>query len=216
MSRSSQPTIRVLLADDHALVLEGLRALLEDESDMVVVAATTDPAQVLKLVAQHRPEVVVLDLELGGVKATDHLTALRDQTPTPKVLILTAYTDGESVRSALDAGADGLAFKTEPPQQTLAAIRQVHAGQLVFPQAARRWMQERGAGVAGDVTPREREVWRLIAAGLSNHEIAEQLDLSDNTVKFHVQHLFLKLGVKNRTEAALRYEPARRPSPPRR
>lgn len=216
MSRVPQATIRVLLADDHAIVLEGLRALLEGESDMAVVAVTTDGAKVVPLVAQHRPDVVVLDLELGGVKATDLLAALAGHSPTPKVLILTAYTDGESVRSVLDAGADGLAFKTESPQQTLAAIRQVHAGQLVFPQAARRWMQERGTGVAGDVTPREREVWRLIAAGLRNHDIAQKLGLSDNTVKFHVQHLFLKLGVKNRTEAALRYVPVRQPSPPRR
>ena len=81
---------------------------------------------------------------------------------------------------------------------------------------ARRWMQERGSGAPREVTPREEEVWGLIAAGLSNHQIAQRLGLPDNTVKFHVQHLFWKLGVKNRTEAALKYAPARRPSPPRR
>lgn len=210
--------IRVLLADDHAIVLEGLRALLEGESDMTVIASTTDSSQVVQLVDQHRPDVLVLDLEFagGGLKGTDVLAALRERPAPPRVLILTAYNDGESLRSALDAGADGLALKTESPQQTLTAIRQVHAGQLVFPQAARRWMQERGAGVPGDVTPREQEVWELIAAGLSNHQIAQRLGLSDNTVKFHVQHLFLKLGVKNRTEAALRYGTGRRSSSPRR
>ena len=210
--------IRVLLADDHAIVLEGLRALLEGESDMTVIASTTDSSQVVQLVDQHRPDVLVLDLEFagGGLKGTDVLAALRERPAPPRVLILTAYNDGESLRSALDAGADGLALKTESPQQTLTAIRQVHAGQLVFPQAARRWMQERGAGAPGDVTPREQEVWELIAAGLSNHQIAQRLGLSDNTVKFHVQHLFLKLGVKNRTEAALRYGTARRSSSPRR
>jgi len=109
------------------------------------------------------------------------------------------------VRSALDAGADGLALKTESPQQTLTAIRQVHAGQLVFPQAARRWIESRTVSGPGDLTPREREVWALVAAGLTNPEIAQRLGLSDNTVKFHVQHLFSKLGVKNRTEAALKY-----------
>jgi len=197
--------IRVLLADDHAIVLEGLRALLDGEPGIRVVAATTDGADVTRLVEQHKPDVVVLDLELVGMKGTQVLAALRARPESPKVLVLTAYTDGEALRSALDAGADGLALKTESPQQTLAAIRQVHAGQLVFPQAARRWIEGRGAAAPGDLTPREREVWALMAAGLTNPEIAERLGLSDNTIKFHVQHLFSKLGVKNRTEAALKF-----------
>ena len=197
--------IRVLLADDHAIVLEGLRALLDGEPDLKVVALTTDGTDVVRLVEQHQPDVVVLDLELTSIKGTAVIGALRERGATAKVLVLTAYNDGESLRSALDAGADGLALKTESPQQTLTAIRQVHAGQLVFPQAARRWIEGRGAGAPGDLTPREREVWALVAAGLTNPEVAARLGLSDNTVKFHVQHLFSKLGVKNRTEAALKY-----------
>ena len=199
--------IRVLLADDHAIVLEGLRALLDGEPDIKVAGWTTDGTEVLSLVQHLKPDVVVLDLELTTIKGTEVLAALRDRPAPPKVLVLTAYNDGESLRSALDAGADGLALKTESPQQTLTAIRQVHAGQLVFPQAARRWIEGRAAGAPGpgDLTPREREVWTLVASGLTNPQIAERLGLSDNTVKFHVQHLFSKLGVKNRTEAALRY-----------
>jgi len=188
--------IRVLLADDHAIVLEGLRALLDGEPDIKVAAWTTDGTEVLKLVQQHKPDVVVLDLELTSIKGTAVIAALRDRPSAPKVLVLTAYND---------AGADGLALKTESPQQTLTAIRQVHGGQLVFPQAARRWIEGRATGAPGDLTPREREVWSLVAAGLTNPQIAERLGLSDNTVKFHVQHLFSKLGVKNRTEAALKY-----------
>jgi DNA-binding NarL/FixJ family response regulator len=200
--------IRVLLADDHAIVLEGLRALLEDEADLKVVAWTTDGTEVVTLVQQYKPDVVVLDLELTSIKGTEVIAALRDRPsppPAPKVLVLTAYNDGDSLRSALDAGADGLALKTESPQQTITAIRQVYAGQLVFPQAARRWIEGRSAAARGDLTPREREVWALVAGGLTNPQIAERLGLSDNTVKFHVQHLFTKLGVKNRTEAALKY-----------
>ena len=197
--------IRVLLADDHAIVIEGLRALLEGEADITVVGSTTDGTQVVQLAEEHRPDVVVLDLELTTIKGTAVLAALRAGPTPPKVLVLTAYNDGESVRSALDAGADGLALKTESPQQTLTAIRQVEAGQLVFPQAARRWIEGRTAGAPGELTPREREVWTLIAGGLTNPQIAERLGLSDNTVKFHVQHLFSKLRVKNRTEAALKY-----------
>jgi len=197
--------IRVLLADDHAIVIEWLRALLEGEPDIKVVAWTTDGPDVSSLVEQYKPDVVVLDLELTSIKGTAVIEALHERPAPPKVLVLTAYNDGESLRSALDAGADGLALKTESPQQTLTAIRQVHAGRLVFPQAARRWIEGRAAGAPGDLTPREREVWALVAGGLTNPQIAERLGLSDNTVKFHVQHLFSKLGVKNRTEAALKY-----------
>ena len=207
--------IKVLLADDHAIVLEGLRALVDGEPDLKVVGSTTDGASVLDLVDQLGPDVIVLDLELAGMKGVEVLALLRKRPASPKVLVLTAYNDGESIRSALDAGADGLALKTQSPQQTVDAIRQVFAGQLVFPQAARRWLQERGRdGAAGDLTQRERQVWALVARGLSNREIAKRLSLSDNTVKFHVQHLFHKLGVKNRTEAALRHATAERPSRP--
>ena len=207
--------VKVLLADDHAIVLEGLRALVDGEPDLRVVGSTTDGSSVLDMVDHLAPDVIVLDLELAGMKGVEVLAALRKRPTSPKVLVLTAYNDGESIRAALDAGADGLALKTQSPQQTVDAIRQVFAGQLVFPQAARRWLQERGRdGVADALTTRERQVWALVARGLSNRDIAKRLDLSDNTVKFHVQHLFHKLGVKNRTEAALKHATAERPSRP--
>ena len=213
---SSPARLRVLLADDHAIVLEGLKALVDGESDMVVVGATTDGSKVVELFEQVKPDVVVLDLELPGIKGIEVLTMLRSLPVSPKVLVLTAYNDGESIPSALDAGADGLALKTESPQQTITAIRQVHAGQLVFPQAARRWLKQprRGPVDVMELTPRELEVWALVAEGLSNPEIAERLGLSENTVKFHVQHLFEKLCVKNRTEAALKYAATRTPRRP--
>ena len=200
----------MLLADDHAIVLEGLRALVDGEPDMTVVGATTDGARVLALVEEARPDVVVLDLELAGMRGTRVLELLRARPSSPKVLVLTAYTDGESLRAALDAGADGLALKTESPQQTLAAIRQVADGRLVFPQAASRWLRGRAAGtpegaLSDALTPREQDVWELVAAGLSNQAIAARLRLSENTVKYHLQHLFAKLGVRNRTEAALKF-----------
>ncbi|MFM8909175.1 MAG: LuxR C-terminal-related transcriptional regulator [Gemmatimonadota bacterium] len=197
--------IRICLADDHAIVLEGLRALVDGEPDMTVVGATTDGDAVEALVRREAPDVLVLDYELGGRRAPEVIQALRQGEQVPRILILTAYHDGETIRSALESGAEGLAFKTASPQQTLSAIRQVMAGQLVFPQAARRWLEARQAPRSDEVTAREREVWGLIAEGLTNVQIADRLALSENTVKFHVQHLFQKLGVKNRTEAALRH-----------
>ncbi len=211
----SDTPIRVVLADDHAIVLEGLRALLEAEPDMEVAGATTDGHAVVALVRSLAPDVVVLDYELGVLRATDLIGDLRAMPEPPRVLVLTAYHDGEAIRSVLESGAEGLALKTASPQQTLAAIRQVVNGQLVFPQAARRWLEARGTRSGVDeLTAREREVWALIAEGRTNVQIAQALTLSENTVKFHVQHLFQKLGVKNRTEAALRHGTAGR-RPPR-
>lgn len=207
--------IRIVLADDHAIVLEGLRALLDSERDMDVVASTTDGSDVMALVKRQKPDVVVLDYELGGLRATDIIGSLRAMPNAPRVLVLTAYHDGETIRSVLESGAEGLALKTASPQQTLSAIRQVVEGQLVFPQAARRWIEARGARhESPELTAREREVWALIAEGLSNVQIASRLSLSENTVKFHVQHLYQKLGVKNRTEAALRHKAGSRAGPP--
>lgn len=209
----SDSKIRVLLVDDHAIVIEGLRALLNNEHDIEVVAATRDAGQVARLVQQSKPDVVLLDIELGSVRGTDVLHELRAHAPLPKVLALTAYNDGETIRSVLDAGADGLSFKTEPPERTIAAIREVHLGQLVFPASARRWLVREKNRPASDLTPREHDVWELVAAGLSNRQIAQRLKIGENTVKYHLQHLFLKLGVNNRTEAALKFADVSRSRP---
>ena len=200
-------TIRVLLVDDHAIVLEGLRALIDSQSDIAVVASTQDGAEVVPLAREVEPDVVLLDLELGSIGGLQVLAQIRALPGPPRVLVLTAYKDGETLRSVLEAGADGLSFKTEPPERTIAAIREVHAGRLVFPQAARRWLskpRDRARG-PGELTAREREVWELVAEGLTNRQIAERLEVGENTVKFHMQNLFLKLDVSNRTEAALKF-----------
>ena len=203
-------TIRVLLVDDHAIVLEGLRALLDSEPDIAVVAATGDGAEVVPLAREVEPDVVLLDFELGAMRGSELMADLRRLAYPPKVLVLTAYNDGETVRCVLDAGADGLSFKTELPERTTAAIREVYEGRLVFPQAARRWLDRRRRGSGpGEPTPREHEVWELMAEGLSNRQIAQRLKVGQNTVKYHVQHLFLKLGVKNRTEAAIKFTTAK-------
>jgi DNA-binding NarL/FixJ family response regulator len=198
--------IRVVLADDHALVLEGLRSLLEAESDMDVVATAASGEQLLVAARLHRPDVVVLDLEIGGISGVQCLERIRAEGLPVKVLVLTAYSDGESLRAALAGGADGYALKTEPPMQTVDAIRQVHRGRLVFPQAAKRWLHGGGAPHdATQLTEREEAVLALVAEGATNAQIAARLRVSENTVKFHLQNLFLKLGVANRTEAAAQY-----------
>lgn len=195
--------IRILLADDHELVLEGLRSLVNAQEGMEVVATVTAGDQIMAALRQHTPDVLALDLEMRPLGGLDCLTRVRAEGMPLRVLILTAYSDGASMRTALEAGADGYALKTDPPQHTIEAIRQVARGQMVFPAAARRWLVgRRSNGEDRGLTERERVVLTRLAEGASNGEIAAQLGVSENTVKFHLQNLYLKLGVTNRTEAA--------------
>jgi DNA-binding NarL/FixJ family response regulator len=198
--------IRILLADDHELVLEGLRSLVNAQEDMEVVASVTCGDQVLEAVRLHTPDVMALDLEMRPLGGLECLERVRGAGLPLRVLILTAYSDGSSMRAALEAGADGYALKTEPPQHTIEALRQVHRGQMVFPAAARRWLVgRRGNQDDQGLTERERVVLARLAEGVTNGEIAGQLGVSENTVKFHLQNLYVKLGVTNRTEAAAHY-----------
>lgn len=209
--------IKVFLADDHALVLEGLRSLIEGESDMQVVGTANDGEPALAAVRVLKPDVVVLDLQMPTMTGLACLERIRAEGLPVKVLILSAFYDGDTIQSALEAEADGFALKTEPPQQTVACIRQVYQGQLVFPQAAKRWLRShRQQPVARvDLSEREVEVLSLVAQGMTNTQIAQRLNVSDNTVKFHLQNIYQKLDVGNRTEATavffkLRQEEGRR------
>lgn len=204
--------LRILLADDHALVLEGLRSLLDAQPDMQVVGAVADGAQVMELLRTHRPDVVVLDLEMGTMSGLACLERIRAEKIPVRVLVLSAYGDGTSMRAALDGGADGYALKTDPPRNTVDAVRQVHLGQIVFPKAAKRWLL--GKTTASDprqLTEREGSVLALLAEGTTNAEIARRLRVSENTVKFHLQNLYMKLSVGNRTEAVAVYLRERAP-----
>lgn len=199
----TQP-IRIVLADDHALVTEGLRSLIEHQPDMTVAAVVDDGDELLDLLARQGDiNVVVLDLQMpfSGFKA---LSILRERGDAVRVLILTAFADGESVQSALQLGADGFALKTESPTQTLRAIRQVADGRLVFPRSARRWMsiyRSEDREAVPHLSPREEEVLRHLAQGLPNAEISALLGVSENTVRFHLKNIYEKLQVNNRTEA---------------
>ena len=196
--------LRIVLADDHQLVLEGLRGLLAAEPDIEIVATVTDGNALLAAIEQYQPDVAVLDLQMPGLDGVNCLAEIRRRNLPVRVLILTAFSDGESIQSALEGGADGLALKTAPPRQTIDAIRQVGQGTMVFPPAARKWLQghRQPQEPTPDLSIREWEVLELVAKGLTNPQIAEALSVSENTVKFHLQNIFQKLNVNNRTEAA--------------
>jgi DNA-binding NarL/FixJ family response regulator len=198
--------IRIILADDHALVLEGLRSMLAPEEDISVIATATDGERMLEAVARFQPDVVVTDIQMPYMDGVAGVMRIREQFPNIRILVLTAYSDADTLRSVLDCGADGLLLKTDPPEQTARAIRQVYEGQLVFPAAARRWLFNRETTVSPiSLSPREEEVLQAVAQGQTNAQVAQTLHISENTVKFHLQNIYQRLNVTNRTEASLWY-----------
>jgi DNA-binding NarL/FixJ family response regulator len=201
--------IRVLVVDDQTLVREGLTSILGLLPDIVVLGAAADGEEAVASVDRERPDVVLMDLKmprLGGVDATRRIVATH---PEVAVLVLTTYADDASIVEALEAGARGYLTKDAGAEQLRTAIQAVHAGQaLLDPTVQRRLLaQLRGgrpatpASAAEALTPREREVLRLMAEGLSNDEIAERLVVSEATVKTHVNNLFGKLDVRGRAQA---------------
>lgn len=202
---SDAPPIRIVLADDHALVLEGLRALLAAEPDLCVVATATDGERLLEAVHRFKPDVVAMDLQMLYMDGLTCLRHIRAEGLPVRVLVISAFGDAATLRAAIDGGADGFALKTDPPDMTLAAIRQVAARHMVFPDAVRRWLRRAPAPDPNALTDREEAVLALVAEGKTNTQIAAALKLSENTVKFHLRNLFAKLGVTNRTEAAAKY-----------
>lgn len=200
--------IRILLADDHEIVVEGLTMRLDAEPDMEVVGAVSSGSELLKLLPQLSPAVVVLDLHLAGDSGFAVLEQIRSRDLPVKVLILTALTDGATLQKALELEADGLVLKTDPTRQVIEAVRAVVAGQVVYPRALHKALLRRSQPAqppGGELTAREGEVLALLAEGLTNQEIAARLHLSGNTVKYHIQNIYDKLQVTNRTEAARRF-----------
>jgi two-component system, NarL family, response regulator LiaR len=200
--------IRVLVADDHAVVRQGLRTFLELQEDIEVVADVADGRQALAAVAEHDPDVVLMDLVLPEVDGVEAIRRIVSERPRIRVIALTSFLDDDKVFSAVRAGAAGYLLKDVEPSELVKAIRTVNAGEaLLHPAVAARLMEEVAAGSAHEgpdnLTPREREVVGLIARGLSNKRIALDLGISEKTVKTHVSSILGKLGLTDRTQVAL-------------
>ena len=198
--------VRIVLGDDHAVVLAGLKSLFEAEADLRVVATARDGQRLCEAVERFRPEVAVVDVKMPVMDGLTCLQHIRRGSPETKVVVLTAFGDGQTIHAAIRAGADGLLLKSDPPEEAVQGVRQVLAGKLVFPAAARRWLD--GSALASTPDPlseRGAEVLALVAQGLSNRQVAERLHVSENTVKFHLQNVYQRLAVSNRTEASRWY-----------
>ncbi|UOZ02604.1 response regulator transcription factor [Amycolatopsis sp. WQ 127309] len=204
--------VGVLLVDDEPLIRAGLKAIIDSEAGLAVLGEAADGAEVPGLVARLRPDVVLMDVRMpavDGIRATTHLMSTVDSPP--KVIVVTTFENDDYVYDALVAGASGFLLKRARPEEIVAAIRTVVAGEsLLFPAAIRKLAARHSPSPAGDglmsagLTEREREVLRLMAARLSNVEIATELYLGIQTVKTHVGNVLAKLGARDRTQAVVR------------
>jgi DNA-binding NarL/FixJ family response regulator len=209
-------SIRVLLADDERLVRVGFRMILKAEAGLEVIAEAADGLEAVKAVEELRPDVVLMDIrmpKLDGLEATRRILARPE--PRPRVVVLTTFDLDAYVYEALRAGASGFLLKDAPEDQLVAAIRMAADGGAMFsPSVTRRLIEEFSRRVSpepppglAELTPREREVLRLLARGLSNQEIAAELVVSEHTAKTHVAHILSKLGLRDRIQAVvLAYE----------
>jgi DNA-binding NarL/FixJ family response regulator len=199
--------IRVLIVDDHAVVREGLRTFLDLQEGIEVVGEAGDGEEALREAERVRPDVVLVDLVMPKLDGVQTMRALRERVPRARAIVLTSFLEDERLLPAIRAGAAGYLLKNVQPQELARAVRTAAAGEtLIDPAVAARLVEALGDGRedrADRLTPREREVLALIARGFANKRIAAELGVAEKTVKTHVTNVLSKLGVSDRTQAAL-------------
>lgn len=201
--------IRVLLADDHAIVRAGIRQLLEHDGDIQIIAEASDGDAAKSLIKEHRPDVAVLDIQMPKASGIEVTRWVRANLQGVGVLILTAYNDDPYVMAVLQAGANGYVLKTASPEDLISAVHDVHEGKSVLDASiTQKLMTHMFSGsktpVVEELTERELEVLSLAAKGFTNKAIGVQLGISDRTVQGHLAHIFNKLQAGSRTEAVMR------------
>ena len=200
--------LTILIADDHPVVRQGLRTFLATQEDLDVVGEAATCTEAAERAAELRPDVVLLDLVMPGGDGIEAARKIRDASPESKVIVLTSYPDDATVLPALEAGAAGYLLKDVEPQELADGVRRVHHGErllhpAVTPRVIREAVGPSTASAREALTPRELDVLRLLARGLPNKLIARELGIAERTVKTHVSSILAKLGVTDRTQAAL-------------
>lgn len=202
--------INLVIADDHGIVRQGLEALIATQPDMTLLAAAEDGDEAVQEAVIHKPDVVVLDIQMPGKNGVQAAAEIKEMLPDTKILVLTSFGDDQTVFAAVKAGAQGFLLKSSSPQELLQAIRDVDAGQTpLHPNVARKLLQEieqspdRLPLEVDPLTGREIEILILVARGLSNQEIADRLVISERTARTHLSNILAKLHLANRTQAAL-------------
>jgi DNA-binding NarL/FixJ family response regulator len=194
-------SIRVLVVDDHPLLREGVTAVLQEESDITVVAEATRGAEAIELFRQHRPDVTLMDLRMPDMSGTAAIAAIRAEFPNARIVVLTSYAGDAHAVNALKAGASAYLLKSMLRKELLDTIRAVHAGKRRVPPEIAVEIAEHSAD--DTLTQRELEVLRRVGGGLSNKQIAQQLTISEGTVKAHMKSILPKLGARDRTHAVM-------------
>ena len=201
--------IRVLIVDDHEIVRQGIRAILGESEDIEVVGEASDGLAAIQQVELTKPDVILMDLIMPNMDGVEAIRRITNQQPEVRILVITTYSGDDMVFPAIKAGADGYLLKDAGAGQLVQAIRQVHSGEpSLNPDIARKLMQEisqpKPANPTPDpLTPREEEVLGLLAKGLENHEIADQLVIAEVTVRSHISRILDKLHLANRVQATL-------------
>ncbi len=192
--------IRIMIVEDHNIVRQGLAALLKTVPEFLIVAEAADGQQAVDLYRTHQPDITLMDLRLPKVNGVEAIARIRKDSPGARIIVLTTFDGDEDIYRALQAGARGYLLKGMEADELMAAIRAVYAGKSRIPAPVAERLAERVSGTA--LTERETEVLKLIVGGNSNKEIAAALYISEATVKTHINSLFGKLGVSDRTQAA--------------
>ena len=208
-SSKSKPRIRILLADDHQIVRQGIRQLLESETDLQVVAEAGDGEEAQALIQKHKPDVAVLDIQMPKASGIEVTRWVRAHLPQVGVLVLTAYDDDPYVMAVLQAGANGYVLKTASTDELIQAVRDVNEGKSALDPAVTRKLMSNlfnrsQTPAVESLTDRELDVLRLAAQGFTNKAIGIQLGISDRTVQGHLAHIFAKMQATSRTEAVMR------------
>lgn len=196
---SEQTPIRIFSVDDHPLLRQGIAAIINSQTDMLLVAQAANGVEAIQQFREHRPDVTLMDLRLPDMSGIDVLIAIRTEFPGACVVMLTTFEGDVEIQRALEAGARGYLLKSTPAKDLIEAIRQSHAGKRRIPAEVAAHLAEHMGEEA--LTPREVEVLQHLAGGNRNRDIAERLFISEETVKVHIKHIMEKLGASDRTQA---------------